>query len=297
VSSTEIDGNVATALLRRMEGVWDAVVWDLETGKERLAIRGNPDCLPNVFIPFLRDGVERGWFGVTGSDGSTLTSAYFEVELESVTASKLNVAGAWTAQRSAGSADHLALETSLGPNVGIWSRATGTFHTLLDQVSFVPRVGPGGVLFQGPNASNELDGLWWKDGNLSTAIASAAGVHVENPWIVGDQIVWVEGPLGQPGVVKRAPFDASALPVTGQVVTNVERTGRGAASERFYVIFDKGGHKLHVVSLESNTATILPLPEEVKWPSRVDFVGTDPFGAKEVAWVQANDTVYRIELE
>src|SRR5690606_27472363 len=144
--------------------------------------------------------------------------------------------GAWTAQRSAGDANHLALETGLGPNVGIWSRATGTFQTLLDQVSFEPAAGTGGVLFLGPDASDDLDVHWWHDGVVSTAVSGVADTWALNAWLVGDDLVGTEGAgFGAPGVVKRASFEPSACPLAGEAVAPIAHVGSGRASERFYV--------------------------------------------------------------
>lgn len=302
VTTTHQLGNVGTALVQRA-GYWDSVVWDLSTGNERFAIRGHPDCMPNRFLPFVVEGEERGWFGMQTSGGGFADAAFYEVDLSSSTATKLGVPIAMTANRMAGDANHLAIETT-GNILGIWSRAAGTFTLLAEppelQLSMRPRTGGGGVYFMTPDAQGDLDVAWWQGGTQLTAVVASPGNFAVNPWIVGGDLVWTEAPgYTEPGVVKRAPLEPSAFPLAGEVVASLANAGVGRASERFYVSATKVGaiYRLQVVNLETKTVTNIDLPEEVKWPSAVDFVGKDPFGEKEVAWVQANDTVYRIEIE
>jgi hypothetical protein len=301
VGATHQNGTVLTALVQRAGG-FDSVVWDAITGQERFAIRGHPDCMPKDAFPFVFEGAERGWFGVRTSGGGFADHAYYEVDLSDFSATKLAIPDSMSSQRMAGDVDHLALEKSGGPNVGIWSRATGTFTYLSEMVSFDPRSGAGGVYFLGPDAGADLDVFWWQNGTVAAAVTASPGIFAVNPWVVGTDLVWTEAPAyDQPGVVKRAPLQPSSFPLTGEVVVPLDYAGSGQASERFYVSATKvdnfSVYRLQVVHLQAKTVAIIDLPPEVKWPSTVDFVGKDPFGEKEVAWVQANDTVYRIEIE
>jgi hypothetical protein len=299
VSTTQQHSNLVTALVHRAGG-YDSVVWDATTGNERFAIRGHPDCMPQLFFPFVVAGEERGWFTMRTSGGGFADAAYYEVDLSEITATKLSIPASMTAQRMAGDADHLVLEKSAGPSVGIWSRATGTFTYLIDMVSFRPRATHGHAYFLGPDANGDLDVFFWQNGAAVAAVSASPGTFAVNPWIVGSDLVWTEAPgADQPGVVKRAPLDPAAFPLAGEVVVSLPYTNEGQASDRFYVAVAMVNdvYRLQVVNLQMKTVANIDLPPEVKWPSTVDFVGKDPFGEKEVAWVQANDTVYRIEIE
>lgn len=217
-----------------------------------------------------------------------------------MSATKLTIPGAMGAQNDAGDAEHLALEDPIGPTLGIWSRATSTFHYLAPQVSMKPRVGGGGVYFLAPDANGDLDVFWWQSGAFVPAVEATPGMFAVNPWLIGGDLVWTEAAgYNDPGVVKRAPFEPSSFPLTGEVIASLEYAGEGMASERFYVSATKIDNvaRLQVVDLTAKTVDNIDLPPEVKWPSGVEFVGQDAFGTKEVAWIQANDTVYRIEIE
>jgi hypothetical protein len=299
VTTTHQQGNVITALVHR-EGGYDSVVWDATTGQERWAIRGHPDCMPKRAFPFVINDEARAWFGVRTSGGSLANHAYYEVDLSEFTATKLNIPESMSSQQMAGDADHLALGNSIGPNVGIWSRATETFTYLSNMVAFEPRTGPGGVLLIGPDAGGDLDVFWWQNGSVVPAVTATPGTWAVTPVLAGGDLIWTEAPnYGEPGVVKRAPFTPSAFPLTGEVVVSLAQTSTGGGSDRFYleVALVNGAYRLQIVNLETNALTNYDLPEEIKWPSAIDFVGKDAFGDKEVAWIQANDTVYRVELE
>src|SRR5690606_16639029 len=147
------------------------------------------------------------------------------------------------------------------------------------------RTGPGGVLFLGPDAGGDLDVFWWQNGSVVPTVTATPGTWAVTPILAGGDLIWTEAPnYGEPGVVKRAPFTPSAFPLTGEVVVSLAQTSTGAGSDRFYleVALVNGVYRLQIVNLETSSLTSYDLPEEIMWPSGIDFVGKDPFGDKEV---------------
>jgi hypothetical protein len=292
VTATHVFGTTVTGVVHRAGG-YDAVAWDATTGHERFAIRGHSQCMAFHIVPFLFQGEERAWVA-TFSNGDFQDAAHYEADLNTLSATLLD-APALSSSRLAGDADRLVAKGSL-PLHWVWSRSTGKFTWLPQETTFAG-LAPGGVYFVAPDGAGDPDLFWWQNGSITPAVVGSAAIF--SPAAAGDSLVWTEATdWGAPGLVKRVSL-SSSFPWNGEAMAPLDHTLAGPASTRFYVSAGtvSGAYLLQVVDLATTSVSTIELPPEAKWPVRVDFVGQDSFGTKEVAWVQANETVYRIEIE